>query len=147
MSKEAIESINSAIKSIQDECEAQRAVLFAAAEGKIEALRAALTALGGKLNGSRPRPKPSRAASPKRTRVVRTVDPALAENRTKILALFEAARGGGRSLKDIVAETEIPKPKATMILRQLIETGAILVEGKGRGTCYRMHPAAESAAQ
>jgi predicted transcriptional regulator len=134
---EAIEAIRRSITAIKAACETTVAKVREDYDEQIAKHEQAIALLSGKLNGSKPRPKLAQASKPKRTRATK-VDPNLAEDKEQIMDAIQFASPAAISCDAIVTSCGIKKPRVSVLLRQLIEAGTVVREGKARGTTYRL---------
>lgn len=133
---DAVMAIETAIAALKDERDANIAEITGEYQARIDAHLQAIALLGGKVNGSKPRTKPS-AKPERKPRAKRTVDPKIAERRAQVLNYIRNVSADGPvTVADVADYMDIGKPAASLALRQLVESGAITVSGKGRATRY-----------
>ena len=148
----AIESIQSAITALITARDLEVAKVHNAFGNRIAKHEQAIELLGGKPSKARPKRSRVKATTekPKRTRAPR-VDPNLGDDKQSILDSL--TRGNGEPSDPvgsdaIVNSTELSKSRVALLLRQLVEAGAVVRDGKARATTYRLAEAkAEEAAE
>lgn len=142
---DVINQIKAEINDIEAARDEAIAELRAKFQAKIDAHNQAIALLGGKVNGSKPRTKPSRVVKPKARRAANpAVTEAMTANRTIVFRAFSESQEI-LSATQIVELTELAKPAVATALRQLVESGAVRVEGKGRATRYALVTGAAGA--